>query len=103
MTSVSPAGGRRNVVPIKSTMTGLPVPPIVVDRISFRTASEVAVYRALLAAAEDLPEFHGVAVFPNATGAVGPFTWEVDFLVVHGGRCGAIEVDGATHYGRWLA
>ena len=30
-------------------------------------------------------------------------TWEPDFLVVYGGRCGIIEVDGYSHQNRWVA
>lgn len=103
MATAPSSKGRHTVVPIRSTMTGLAEPTLVFDRISFRSPSEVAVYKALLAAADDLPEYRGLGVFPNATGRVGAHTWEVDFLVTHGGRCGAIEVDGEHHRGRWLA
>lgn len=95
--------GRPTVVPILSTMTGLAKPPLVYDRIRFRSPSEVAVYKALLAAAADLPQYRGLGIFPNVTGRVGAHTWEVDFLVTHHGRCGAIEVDGRGHHGRWVA
>lgn len=103
MASVSAQGGRPTVVPIRSTMSGLAPPTLVYDRISFRSQSEIAVYRALRSAANGLPEFKGLAIFPNATGRIGSHTWEVDFVVAHHGRCGAIEVDGGRHHGRWLA
>ena len=65
-----------------------------------RSGAEAAVYEALLRKQASLSETDTVSILPNPSVRVSERWLEPDFLVVHGGRVGAIEVDGPYHKGR---
>lgn len=73
------------------------------DRMRFRDAGEVAVYDGLLRAQQRLSTGDTITIVPNPSVRVRGHTWEPDFLVTFGGRCGIIEVDGGSHANRWAA
>lgn len=91
----APAGSKRP--------TGTLSPTYVVDRLAFQTCEERMVYLALRDAQACMPEFESITIAPRCSIRIPGHTWEVDFLVTHRGRCGVIEVDGATHFGKWTA
>jgi hypothetical protein len=70
------------------------------DRMAFRDEAEVAMYQALKRAQEAMPSEDSMTIVPNPAIRLPGRTVEPDFLVVYRGRCGAIEVDGATHSGK---
>jgi hypothetical protein len=95
-----------NVTPLRgvSASSGAGVArPLSVEGFTFRSQEELVVYRALRAAQRRLPRFRSIAISVNVPVSVAgrdrPFI--VDLLVVHNGRCAALEVDGPSHRGRW--
>jgi hypothetical protein len=87
--------------PTNQAALGPPVPDRFpkVDRMRFRDAAEVRLYEGLKRSQEAAdPQF---TIVPNAAVRVPGRTWEVDFLILLGGRAGVIEVDGATHSRKW--
>jgi hypothetical protein len=91
----APAGPKRP--------TGGQSPAFIIDRLAFQTGEERTVYLALRDAQAHMPEFESITIAPRCSIRVPGHTWEVDFLVTHKGRCGVIEVDGASHVGKWIA
>ena len=75
------------------------------DGHNFDLLAETIVYDGFLAVAAALPEFHRLAVVPQAAvvtvGRRHHFT--ADLLVVHRGRAAAVEIDGPHHRGRLAA
>jgi hypothetical protein len=78
-------------------------PHPVKDGLHFRDPSEVIVYDALQALQASRPQSDTISILPNAPVRVGGRTFIPDFVVTYRGRVGIIEVDGATHHGRYLA
>lgn len=70
------------------------------DRLGFRSATELRVYRALKRVCLTLPATERFAILPNAGARIGENTMELDFVIAYKGRVGVIEVDGPTHRGR---
>jgi hypothetical protein len=70
------------------------------DSLYFRSDAERRVYRALKRVGGTLPSHESILIAPNAGVRVKGTTLEVDFLVTHKGRVGAIEVDSEYHRGR---
>jgi very-short-patch-repair endonuclease len=75
----------------------------IADAMQFRDRSEVAVYQGLKRAQERRAKAgeETLMIVPNASARVRERTWEPDFIVTYRGRSGIIEVDGATHRGKW--
>jgi hypothetical protein len=73
------------------------------DRMAFRDEAEVGMYQALKRVQEAMPSEDAMTIVPNPAVRLPGRTVEPDFLVVYRGRCGAIEVDGATHSGKHAA
>ena len=75
------------------------------DGHDFDSHAETVVYDAFRAVAATLPEFHRLAVIPQASvvtvGRRHHFT--ADLLVVYRGRAAGVEVDGPHHHGRFAA
>lgn len=75
------------------------------DGHEFDSLAETIVYDGFRAIAAELPEFHRLAVIPQAAvvtvGQRRHFT--ADLLVVHRGRAAGVEVDGPHHRGRLAA
>ena len=75
------------------------------DGHEFDSPAETIVYDGFRAVAAELPEFHRLAVIPQAAvvtvGRRRHFT--ADLLVVHRGRAAGVEVDGPHHRGRLAA
>jgi hypothetical protein len=67
----------------------------------FGDPSEKPVYDELRRAQETLPQFRSIAIAANATLCIRGRIVVVDFLVTYRGRCGVIEVDGASHCRKW--
>jgi hypothetical protein len=68
----------------------------------FDRPEELAMYRAFLALQEQMPRHHSLLI-TRAGVRVPGHTFYPDLLVVHDGRAGVIEIDGATHHGRAAA
>jgi hypothetical protein len=73
------------------------------DRMAFRDEAEIAMYRALKRAQGAMPSEDAMSIVPNPALRLPGRTVEPDFLVIYRGRCGVIEVDGATHSGKHAA
>jgi len=73
------------------------------DRMAFRDEAEACMYQALKRAQEAMPSEDAMTIVPNPAVRLPGRTVEPDFLVVYRGRCGVIEVDGATHSGKHAA
>jgi hypothetical protein len=74
------------------------------DRLRFRDAGELAVYRALKRAQAALPPHESLTILPNPGARTrAESTWEPDFVVAYKNRVGIIQVDGSTHQGRAAA
>lgn len=75
------------------------------DGHEFDSLAETIVYDGFRAVAAELPEFHRLAVIPQAAvvtvGRRRHFT--ADLLVVHRGCAAGVEVDGPHHRGRLAA
>ena len=67
------------------------------DGMRFRDNAEVALYERLKEKQRALPSTRTLLIIPNACVRVVDHTWEPDFIVVHEGRAGIIEVDGGSH------
>lgn len=66
-------------------------------------SAELAVFEELRRVQEWLPEFDTLTIMPNSPAYVLGREFVPDIVVIRRGRAGVIEVDGATHYGRWEA
>lgn len=73
------------------------------DGMAFRTPEEVRVYQAFKQEQERLPRDDTFALIPNCAMRVPNHTWEPDIVVLYRGRSAAIEVDGASHRGKYLS
>jgi hypothetical protein len=73
------------------------------DRLRFDQPSEVDVYEALRRVQEALDTHDTVGVAAGVPFRVRGHTFRIDLLVTFKGRVGIIEVDGASHYGRWVS
>jgi hypothetical protein len=75
------------------------------DGHEFDSLAETIVYDGFRVVAAELPEFHRLAVIPQAAvvtvGRRRHFI--VDLVVVHRGRAAGVEVDGPHHRGRLAA
>ncbi len=71
------------------------------DGMLFRDPAEMALYRSLKRAQESAEPGDELLIVPNPAIRLKGRSREVDFLVIHRGRCAAIEVDGASHRGKW--
>jgi hypothetical protein len=80
-------------------MTPLPTGP----NNPFRRPEELAVYQALITEQLQLPCHRSLLVAANPRVRVLGRPLFPDLLVVHSGRAGVIEIDGASHYGRCAA
>lgn len=60
--------------------------------LNYRSRSEIALAKEL--------ETKGILFFPNSRASRDKTTREPDFLIVHNGKVGIIEVDGPTHQGK---
>jgi hypothetical protein len=71
------------------------------DGLYFTNPGELLVYRRLKSIQEEkFPRERGFAIFPLARGRIHGHTREPDFLIVHRGRTGILEIDGPHHNGR---
>ena len=70
---------------------------------SFDRAEEIAPYRVLARVQAELRGGQSVLFSGNPLVRVPGHTWKPDLLVVHRGRAGIIDVDGASHYARLCA
>lgn len=77
--------------------------PLVEEGLTFRSLAELQTYKALREIQDHTPPHEGMLIAPNTAVRVAGHTWEVDFLVTCGGRCGVLDVDGPSHRGRWAA
>lgn len=87
----------------QATLIALPQRYPTKDRMRFRDAGELAVYDGLLRTQARSSSGDTITIVPNPSVRVKGHTWEPDFLVAFGGKCGLIEVDGASHSNRWAA
>lgn len=71
------------------------------DGLNFRDDAERRMYQGLKQRQEALPKTDTFSIIPNPGLRVQHRTVEPDFLVAYRGRCGAIEVDGASHARKW--
>src|SRR5262249_42440218 len=103
-----PAGWRERV---EGALSGTPTnnavlvpssrPSLKADEMVFRGRAELSLYQALKRAQAAAAPGDEFLIVPNGAVRVPDRTREVDFLVVYKGRCGAIEVDGSSHYRKW--
>jgi hypothetical protein len=104
MTPATPAnGGREAAAHLRTLPTRETRQRLTLEGHRFRDPTEIVVYRELRRAQDELPQFRSIGIAPNAKLHVRGRTFEVDFLVTHQGRCGVIEVDGASHYRKWAS
>lgn len=87
----------------QATLVGLPSRFPVQDKMRFRDAAEVKVYEGLKRAQTNFPRTKAITISPNPSVRVPGHTFEPDFLVTYGGKCGVIEVDGYSHQKRYAA
>lgn len=85
----------------QATLAPLPAGHPREDALNFRDSAERRVYHALKQRQEALPKTDTFSIIPNPGVRVQHRTVEPDFLVTYRGRCGAIEVDGASHARKW--
>jgi hypothetical protein len=97
--SANPSGG---VVPLNARGRAR-ADTRTVDGMRFDRPEEIAVYRALAHLQAELPRGQSVLISGNPFVRVPGHTLKTDLLVVHRGRAGVIEIDGASHYGRLCA
>jgi hypothetical protein len=85
----------------QAALVALPGGWLTEDRMAFRDAGELAVYRGLKRAQASRPVWDTLTIVPNPLARVAGRTLEPDFFVAYRGRCGMIAVDGDSHHGRW--
>ncbi len=78
-----------------ATNQGVPIgtsPIYTYQGLNYRSKTEIKI-------AEELTS-RGILFFPNSRASRSAVVLEPDFLIVHQGRMGIIEVDGPTHHGK---
>ena len=83
-------------------LTAPPSATLSVDQMNFDRPEELALYRQFLALQAGMPARRSLLV-ARAVVRVPGRTLKPDLVVIHRGRAGVVEVDGATHHGRAAA
>ena len=94
------ASARLGEGPINQGTLGRTVAAFDCDGMRFRSAAEVAVYRALLTEQAKRPHTDNLTILPLPSAKVVGNRFEPDFVVIYKGATGIIEVDGPDHRGK---
>jgi hypothetical protein len=73
------------------------------DGLKFYNAGELRIYEALVRAQQRRPEEATIGILPGAGLRTSQRTFWPEFVIIHRGRVGVIEVDGPRHRGRAAA
>ena len=94
------ASARLGAGPVNQGTLGRTVPEFDWDGMRFRSAAELAVYRALRAEQDKRPQTENLTILPLPSARVVGNRFEPDFVIIFRGAAGIIEVDGPHHRGK---